>query len=161
MLFARAAPALQIAFRLYPLFLQSSTNRRSIALFGFTTFQSEAKGQAVSVPDATLNAAIHAQLQIPMGASLTTTQMLSLTNLTVTGNGVVLSSLQGLETASNLIGLAIEGCQLPDEAPLPASLTNLQTILFYGGGSSSSLHPAGEYLQCAIHHRVWPAARSG
>src|SRR5262245_57752604 len=80
--------------------------------------------QEVSVPDPGLNAAIREALQKP-GGPLTGEDMLRLTNLNACCRNV--SSVEGLQAARNLVGLALDSNSLTN-FPLPATLTKLGTL---------------------------------
>ena len=80
--------------------------------------------QEVSIPDAGLNAAVRATLQIT-NAPLTQQDMLALTNLDASRRNV--RSLAGLETASNLVSLDLQ-INLLTNLTVPTGLTKLKVL---------------------------------
>jgi PKD repeat protein len=78
----------------------------------------------VSIPDPGLNAAIRQALQ-KLAGTLTTQDLLSLTNLDASGRNI--RSLEGLEAASNLISLNLQSNQLSNFS-LPNEFTNLKFL---------------------------------
>src|SRR4051794_18542707 len=83
-----------------------------------------ARAQVVSIPDPGLNAAVREALQKPTGL-LTEQDLLGLTNLDASSRNV--SSLDGLETARNLVSLNLQSNSLTNFA-LPSTLTNLTRL---------------------------------
>ena len=83
-----------------------------------------AHAQEVSVPDASLDAAIRDALQKPSGP-LTQQDLLSLTNLQARARGI--RSLEGLEAAANLTVLDLRSNSL-SAVIVPSGLTKLATL---------------------------------
>jgi hypothetical protein len=80
-----------------------------VPMLALTSFLSSALAQDVSIPDPGLNAAIRDALQITNGP-LTVQELLGLTNLDASSRDI--SSVAGLEAASNLTSLFLEKNQL-------------------------------------------------
>jgi len=97
---------------------------RVILLLVLTAFAASAPAQEVTIPDPGLNAAIRAALHKPF-EPLSEQDMLSLTNLNASRRSV--SSIAGLETASNLVSLDLQINHLTNFA-LPNQLTNLSIL---------------------------------
>src|SRR5438445_10790821 len=95
-----------------------------LAVLILTRFVASTLAQEVSIPDPGLNAAIRSALQKPSGP-LTEQDLLSLTNLE--GNGRNISSVEGLETASNLALLRLASHPHTNFA-LYSNLTNLTAL---------------------------------
>jgi Leucine Rich repeats (2 copies) len=117
--------------------------------------------QEIFIPDPDLNAAIREALQKPAGP-ITQQDMLNLTELNACCRNV--TSLEGLETASNLTVLTIQFNHLTSfslpagltklntldissnpltNCVLPSGLTNLTTLLMEGDGLTNLILPGG------------------
>ena len=94
----------------------------STALF-LTSLSTSA--QVVTIPDENLRAAINEALDKPENARITHEEMLTLTELFADNRGI--TDLTGLETATNLLSLALHDNLISDLTPL-ASLTRLQQL---------------------------------
>ena len=79
----------------------------------------------VNIPDANLRAVIERALDKPAGATITNTEMATLTDLG--GDRANIRELIGLEFATNLISLHLRSNQLSDLSPL-AGLTKLKLL---------------------------------
>ena len=94
-----------------------------------------APGDAVTIPDAALRAALESALGKSAGASITEGEMATLTSLSVFFQGI--ASLTGLEFATALTSLSLNGNQISDVSPL-SGLTAL-TTLGLGGNQISDI----------------------
>ena len=81
--------------------------------------------QIVNIPDANLRAAINEALGKPENARITHEEMLTLTGLEADNRGII--DLTGLETATNLQGLALRDNLISDLTPIE-SLTRLTQL---------------------------------
>ena len=81
--------------------------------------------QVVTIPDANLRAAINEALGKPENARITREEMQTLTALDADNRGI--TDLTGLETATNLLSLALRNNLISDLTPL-ASLTRLRQL---------------------------------
>ena len=97
---------------------------RTVQALFLTSFLASALGQEVSIPDPGLNAAIRDALQKPTGP-LTEQDLLGLSVLNAAGRNI--TSLQGLETARNLISLDLQS-NFFENVSLPSTLTKLSTV---------------------------------
>lgn len=79
----------------------------------------------VNIPDANLRAVIERALDKPAGATITNTEIATLTDLG--GSRANIRDLTGLEFATNLISLHLRANQLSDLSPL-LELTNLKDL---------------------------------
>ncbi|MDD5141584.1 MAG: hypothetical protein PHY43_15145 [Verrucomicrobiales bacterium] len=95
--------------------------------------------QEVFIPDPDLNAAIREALQKPAGP-ITQQDMLALTDLNACCRNV--TSLEGLETASNLTVLTIQFNHLTSFS-LPAGLTKLNTLDISSNPLTNCMLPGG------------------
>ena len=93
--------------------------------------------QIVNIPDANLRAAINEMRGKPENARITREAMQTLTALEADNRGI--TDLTGLETATNLRGLALRDNLISDLTPL-ANLTRLQQLAL-GGNVISDLSP--------------------
>ena len=96
--------------------------------------------QIVNIPDANLRAAINEMRGKPENARITHEEMQTLTELEADNRGI--TDLTGLETATNLRGLALRDNLISDLTPL-ANLTRLQQLAL-GGNVISDLSPLAE-----------------
>ncbi len=93
--------------------------------------------QIVNIPDANLRVAINEMRGKPENARITREEMQTLTELEADNRGI--TDLTGLETATNLRGLALRDNLISDLTPL-ANLTRLQQLAL-GGNVISDLSP--------------------
>ena len=93
--------------------------------------------QIVNIPDANLRVAINEMRGKPENAPITREEMQTLTELEADNRGI--TDLTGLETATNLRGLALRDNLISDLTPL-ANLTRLQQLAL-GGNVISDLSP--------------------
>ena len=102
--------------------------RRKIALSLLLTIVlgGVAFAQVVNILDPNMRVAIHEALKLPAGAPITRDDMRRLTHLGAYNRGIV--NLSGLETATNLIGLALDQNALADLSPL-THLTSLRSLI--------------------------------
>ena len=96
----------------------------ALAILILTGIAGSARAQQVIVVDPGLDAAIRDALQKPIGP-LSTQDLLTLTNLNASDRSI--SSLDGLEAASNLISLDLSNNFLLN-ASIPSTLTKLTTV---------------------------------
>ena len=96
-----------------------------------------ATAEVVNIPDPNLRAAIRKTLNKPTNATITASEMLSLTALSAQSTGV--SELTGLEYATNLTQLNLYDNILSDVSAL-ANLTHLTTLTL-GGNYISDVSP--------------------
>ena len=100
----------------------------------------------VNIPDANLRAAIVAELGKARGATITKGEMETLGDLEVREAGI--SNLTGLEFATNLAWLNLDGNNISDLSPI-AGLNNL-TGLGLGGNNISDLSPIA-----GLNNLIW------
>lgn len=110
-----------------------------VALLIFSSMVITTPAQEVFIPDPDLNAAIREALQKPAGP-ITQQDMLNLTDLNACCRNV--TSLAGLETASNLAVLTIQFNQLTSFS-LPAGLTKLNTLDISSNPLTDCILPSG------------------
>ena len=96
-----------------------------------------ATAQVVDIPDPNLRAAIEAELGKASGATITTDEMTTLTELTARSADI--SDLAGLEHATHLTRLELVGNKISDVSVL-ANLTNLES-LFLDNNRISDISP--------------------
>ena len=82
-------------------------------------------GQVVEMPDSNLRRAVREALNLPAGAPITQADMLKLTELDARDSRI--QNLTGLEYATNLISLRLNGNQIEGISPL-ANLTHLKVL---------------------------------
>jgi hypothetical protein len=95
-----------------------------VALLVLNTFVGLTRAQNVTILDAGLNAAIRATLAKPTGP-LSVQDLLTLTNLDASNRSI--SNLAGLEFATNLLSLNLQGNLLSNPA-FPTNLTRLNSL---------------------------------
>ena len=99
--------------------------RCTFFLLAYLSLPQTATAQVISIPDANLRAAIENALGVASGATITATEMATLTRLEAPEAGV--RNLTGLEHATHLMELFLNGNAISDLSPL-AGLTNLTLL---------------------------------
>ncbi len=108
-------------------------------VLAFAGSMTSALAQEVSIPDPSLNAALRDALQKPAGP-LTAQDLLSLNNLRAGGKGI--GSVEGLESAGNLLVLDLDGNSITNFS-IGGALTNLQILdLFHNHLTNFANAPA-------------------
>ena len=106
-------------------FLRRSTLFIMLLVLGVVWIGCTKRNAPVNIPDASLRAVIERALDKPEGATITDTEMTTLTDLG--GDRADIRELTGLEFAANLISLHLRSNQLSDLSPL-AGLTKLKLL---------------------------------
>ena len=100
---------------------------------------------SVGIPDRNLRAAIAAELGKAVGETITVEEMERLTQLAARNANI--SDLTGLETATNLIELGLDGNNISDISPLVANT---------GLGSGDYVHVRGQPPECRVPQHAYP-----
>ena len=95
----------------------------------------EPSSNAVNIPDSNLRAALELALDKATGATITETDMETLTRLTISRFSGSISDLTGLEYATNLTHLSLRMVGITDISPI-ADLTNLTSLSLPTNGIS-------------------------
>ena len=103
---------------------------RYLVLFLFLLSVS-AHAQVIDIPDASLQWVIAEHLDIPHTASITRKDMLRLRHLSIWDHSLGVHDLTGLEHATNLVALDIDGQPIRDFTPI-ANLLQLHHLKLYG-----------------------------